>query len=125
MTTGTKATATTTVTATNTAKTVGSGNLEVFATPMMIALMEEAACNALANHLEPGQSSVGTEVAISHTAPSRLGATITATAIIEEIDKRRVVFSVSASDDAGEIGAGRHIRFIIDAEKFMDKVAER
>ena len=119
---GKKGTARTIVTEKNTAKAVGSGSLEVFATPMMIALMEEAACNCLAEMLEPGQSSVGTQVQVNHSAPSKLGAAVTATAIINEVDRRSVSFTVTASDDKGEIGSGKHTRFIVDVEKFMQKM---
>ncbi|MCL2398519.1 MAG: thioesterase family protein [Defluviitaleaceae bacterium] len=119
---GKTATATTTVKDTNTAKAVGSGNLDVFSTPMMIALMEEAACNVLANSLEPGQSSVGTQISIDHTAASPLNSNITATATITGIEGRKVTFDISAKDDKSEIGKGTHTRFIVDAERFMAKL---
>jgi len=119
---GKSATAQTLVSASKTAKAVGSGNLDVFATPMMIALMEEAACNCLADGLESGQSSVGTKVNVSHTAVSPLGATITATATVEAVFGRRIEFKVTASDGTKEVGAGTHTRMIIDAEKFMSKL---
>jgi len=118
-------TATTVVSTNNTAKAVGSGNLDVFATPMMIALMEEAACNCLAGTLATGQSSVGTGIEVAHNAPSRIGAAITATATLTEAEGRKVMFTITACDDAGEIGTGKHTRFIVDAERFMQKVAER
>jgi len=117
---GKTATATTTVKDTNTAKAVGSGNLDVFSTPMMVALMEQAACECLADILEPGQSSVGTQISVMHTAASPLGAIITATATIEQLDGRKVEFSISAKDNNGEIGNGKHARAIINAKKFMD-----
>ena len=119
---GKSATASTTVKDTNTAKAVGSGSLDVFATPMMVALMEEAACNCLAGSLGPGQSSVGTQVAIEHTAASPLGAEIIATATVTAIDGRKVSFDISAYDNKNEIGKGSHTRFIIDAERFMSKL---
>ena len=125
MTPGKQGTARTVVTTENTAKAIGSGNLEVFATPMMVALMEEAACNCIADVLSTEQSSVGTAISVAHTAPSRIGATITATAVLEEADGRKVVFTVTACDDTGEIGTGTHTRFIVDAQRFMQKVAER
>jgi len=106
----------------NTAKAVGSGSLDVYATPMMIALMEQAACECLANDLEPGQTSVGTEINVSHTAASPLGADITATATIQSFSGRKVEFMVSANDNSGEIGVGTHTRVIVDTEKFMKKV---
>ncbi|MCL2217099.1 MAG: thioesterase family protein [Defluviitaleaceae bacterium] len=123
--TGKTATATTTVSEKNTAKAVGSGNLDVFSTPMMIALMEQAACECLADILEPGQSSVGTQISVAHTAASPLGAKITATATITQAEGRKISFAISATDDTGEIGNGTHDRFIIDADRFMGKLAQR
>jgi len=122
MTVGKSATATTTVDDTNTAKAVGSGNLEVFGTPMMIALMEEAAVSALTDDLEAGQSSVGTQINVDHIAASPLGAEITAVAVITGIDGRKVTFDLSASDNKNEVGKGTHTRFIIDIERFMAKL---
>lgn len=116
---GKTATVNTIVTEHNTAKAVESGSLEVFATPMMIALMEQAACECLA--LTDGQTSVGTEITVSHVAASPLGAKIKAIAVIEGIDGRKVEFKVSAFDNNGEIGQGKHTRFIVDTEKFMEK----
>ena len=110
---------------TNTAKTVGSGNLEVFSTPMMIALMEKAACEVLADSLESGHTSVGTQVNITHTAASSVGMEITATATIESISGREIKFAVIAHDKAGEIGKGTHTRFIVDEVRFMGKTNMR
>jgi len=119
---GKSGTATTTVTVKNTAKTVGSGSLDVFSTPMMIALMEQAACECLADGLEPCQTSVGTQINVAHTAASALGAIISATATIEQVDGRKILFAVTASDGTNEIGYGTHERFIVDAEKFMARL---
>jgi len=116
------ATVHTTVDQTNTALAVGSGNLPVFATPMMIALMERAACEAIAGSLEAGQSSVGTQVNVAHTAASPLGAQISATATVTQTEGRQVQFELTAHCGAQEIGRGTHTRFIIDAERFMQKV---
>ena len=122
---GKSATVTTTVTDKNTAKAVGSGSLDVFATPMMIALMEQAACECIADGLEPGQTSVGTQINAAHTAASPLGAVISATAEIVAVDGRKISFTVTAHDGTNEIGNGTHERFIIDAERFMNKLAQR
>jgi predicted thioesterase len=119
---GKTATTTATVTGQNTAKAVGSGSLDVFATPMMVALMERAACECLADALEPGQTSVGTRVDIEHTAASPIGAEITATATVADIDGRKIEFEVAANDSNGEIGRGKHTRVIVDEERFMAKV---
>ncbi|MDQ7096038.1 hotdog domain-containing protein [Desulfosporosinus sp. PR] len=120
---GAKGYAQTVVTAANTAKAMGSGSLEVFATPAMVALMEQAAVNAL--ELAEGQSSVGTSLTITHTAASPVGVKVTAAAELLEIDRRRLVFAVEASDEAGQIGAGKHERFIIDSEPFLIKARNR
>ena len=122
---GKTATVKTIVNDTNTAKAVGSGNLDVFATPMMIALMEKAACEVLADSLESSQTSVGTQVNISHTAASPIGMEITATATIESISGREIKFTVTAHDSVGEIGSGSHTRFIVDETRFMEKTNMR
>jgi len=115
----------TTVDENNTARAVGSGSLDVFATPMMIALMEQAACACVEDGLETGQTSVGTEANVSHIAASPIGAEITATATIEYVLGRRIGFVVTAYDKAGEIGKGKHTRVIVDAENFMKKTRTR
>ena len=93
----------------------------MFATPYMIALMENAACNAIADGLEEGQSSVGTKLDVSHDAATPVGMHVTARAELVEIDRRRLVFRVTAEDDAGPIGQGTHERFLIMADKFLAK----
>jgi len=113
------------VTDSNTAKAAGSGSLDVFATPMMIALMERAACECLADALEPGQTSVGTKIDVAHTAASPVGAEITAAATIVHVLGRTVEFTVTASDGTGEIGNGKHTRVIVDSEKFSLKAKQR
>lgn len=118
---GLQYTATTTVTENKTAKAMGSGTLDVFATPAMIALMEEAAYKAVAAHLDEGCGSVGTYLDIKHLAATPLGMTVRCEAELCEIDGRRLVFSVKAYDEVGPIGEGRHERFIVQNEKFMAK----
>jgi predicted thioesterase len=108
-----------------TAAAVGSGAQEVFATPAMIAMMEMASLSSLIPYLEPGQGSVGTRVSISHLSATPIGMTVRAESEIIEIDRKRIVFSVKAYDEAGLIGEGTHERFIIDVEKFMAKNAEK
>lgn len=108
------------VTVLNTAKALGSGLVEVFATPAMVALMEEAAVHAL--NLGPEESSVGTALEIRHLAATPLGLKVWAVAEVIEIDRRRLVFKVEAYDDKEKIGEGRHERFIIDSAKFLEKV---
>ena len=115
-------TSTTQVTPENTALTMGSGDLPVFATPAMVALMENAAMNAVKDLLEEGSSTVGASIQIVHTKPSGIGETVTATAVLEEVEGRKLSFSVTASDSKGKIGEGTHIRYIVDRERFMSKL---
>ena len=122
---GKTATVAAAVTESDAARAVGSGALDVFATPVMIALMEKAACKALKDALSAGQTSVGARINVSHDAASPIGAEITATARITALDGRKVEFELTASDKRGEIGRGTHERFIVDAEKFMEKVRGR
>ena len=122
---GMTATATTTVTDANTAKTIKSGNLPVFATPAQCALMEEAAQAAVAPVLDPGEGTVGIHLDITHDATSPVGSTITATATVTAVAGRKIIFSVSATDDHEQIGQGVHTRFVIDEEKFMSKVNKK
>lgn len=104
------------------ASVVGSGGLEVFSTPSMIALMENTAAGSLAPHLEEDQGSVGTAVNIKHIAATPLGMKVTCESEIIEIDRKRILFSIKAYDEKGLIGEGTHERFIIDNEKFMNKL---
>lgn len=115
-------TSTTIVSNTNTALTLGSGDMDVFATPAMVALMENAAMNAVAPHLEQGQTTVGTEISTTHIKASALGATITATAILTAVDGRKLTFSVTACEGDTLIGTGTHTRFVVDRERFMSKL---
>lgn len=122
---GKTANATVIVTEANTAKTVGSGSLEVFATPMMIALMEQAACECIADTLTEDQTSVGTQISVEHKLSSPVGTEITATATIENVFGRRIEFVVTANDGANEIGKGSHTRVIVDGKRFMAKMKTR
>lgn len=119
---GDKGTVTIKVTKENCASAIGSGALDVFATPSMIALMENAACEAIKESLQPGESSVGTKVNVSHLKASALEDTITATATLTEIYGRRLSFEVIANDSKGIIGEGTHERFVINVEKFLSKL---
>ena len=106
-----------TVTANDTAEALGSGSLAVLATPAMIALMEKTARLSVAPYLEEGQSTVGTLVNIKHLS----GMKVTCRSELVDIDRRRLVFHVECTDEAGLIGEGEHERFIIDEAKFMAK----
>ncbi len=105
----------------NTAKFVGSGSLDVFATPCMVGLMEQAAQMSVAPYLGEGEGTVGTKLEISHDAATPLGMKVWAESELIEIDRRRLVFEVKAFDECGQIGAGHHERFIINNEKFIAK----
>jgi predicted thioesterase len=107
----------------DTAKAVASGLAEVFATPSMIALMENAAYSAVQGKLEPGQSTVGISINVKHTAATPMGMKVWATATLVEIDRKRLVFDIEAFDEIEQIGTARHERFIIDEEKFMSRAA--
>lgn len=98
---------------------------EVYASPQMIGLMENACANLVHPYLEPGQSTVGTLVNVSHIAATPIGFTVRAEAELLEIDGKRLVFAVTAYDDLEKIGEGRHERFIIDMERFMGRVAKK
>ena len=114
-----------TVTESNTAQALGSGSLAVLATPAMVALMEKTARLSVAPYLEEGQSTVGTLVNVKHLAASPVGMAITCRTELIDIDRRRLVFHVECSDDAGLIGEGTHERFIIDEAKFMPKAESK
>ncbi len=122
LTVGLKGSAQTIVTEQNTAAAVGSGSLPVFATPMMIALMEKAAVAALEGFLEEGQSSVGTHMDVSHDSATPVGMTVRAEAELTAVEGRALTFAVAAFDAAGPIGKGVHTRFLVQNEKFMTKV---
>lgn len=122
METGLTYTSHTVVTDGNTAEHVGSGNLAVFATPAMAALMENAAMLAVAPALEEGQTTVGSEISISHIKPTGIGSKVSATAVLAAVEGRKLSFNVAAHDEEGMIGEGTHIRFIVDSERFMGKV---
>lgn len=119
---GLSATSRTTVTAANTAAAMGSGDLPVFATPALVALMENAAMTAVAAELPEGATTVGAEMNTTHIKPSGLGAEIIASAVVTEVDGRKIVFTVGARDGEGPIGEGTHVRFIVDRERFLAKV---
>ena len=105
----------------NTATPVGSGVLEVFGTPCMLALMEKTASESVAPYLEEGCGSVGTQVTISHVAATPIGMTVRCETELTEVDGRRLVFKVAAYDEAGLIGEVTHERFIVQNEKFQTK----
>jgi len=105
----------------DTAYEVGSGSLLVYATPCMIALMEGAACEAIAPALSDEKTSVGIELNISHISATPVGLEVRATAEVTAVEKNIITFAVTAYDEAGKIGEGTHKRAIVSAQKFLDK----
>ena len=112
----------TVVTETNTAEALGSGDMAVFATPAMVALMENAAMLAVAAELPEGSATVGTQMNTSHIKASPLGAVITASAELTAVDGRKLTFAVKAWDEKGVIGEGEHTRFVVDRARFLSKL---
>lgn len=110
------------VTEENTALAAGSGDLRVFATPHMIALMENAAVSSIARFLEEGQSSVGTLISVTHDAATPVGMKVWAESEVVAVEGRKVTFKLEAFDEAGKIGGGTHERFIISPDRFIQKV---
>lgn len=119
---GLKGRAETVVVQENTAAAVGSGLVPVFATPYMIALMENSAVNAVTPHLEEGQGTVGTHLDVSHDAATPIGMKVWAECELVEVQGRALTFSVTAYDESGVIGKGIHKRAVIQVEKFLSKV---
>ena len=109
----------------NTAQAACSGALPVFGTPFMCALMEEAAWKSIAPHLEPGQSTVGTRLNVSHDSATPVGMRVWAESEITQVDGKRLVLNVAAFDERGPIGQGVHERFIITDERFLSKTAKK
>jgi fluoroacetyl-CoA thioesterase len=97
----------------------------VFATPMMVRAMENAALNAIRDYLDPGESAVGTVVNVRHLAATPVGHQVTAEAEVTKVDGRRVEFKVSARDESEEIGAGTHERMVVDLARLGKKLAEK
>lgn len=104
---------------------VGSGSLEVFATPMMVMLMEKAACNCVSEYLKNDETTVGTELNVKHTSASPEGSEIYAVAELTAVNGRELIFKVEAFDTAGSIGCGTHKRFVVYAEKFLAKTKQK
>ena len=107
----------------DTALSQGSGDMEVLATPRMIALMENAAMLAVAPALAPGETTVGGQISITHLKPSAVGAEVSATAVLTQVEGRKLTFTLSASEGDKRIGEGTHIRFIVNREKFLGSLA--
>jgi predicted thioesterase len=122
---GIKGKASETVKDDKTAMYVGSGTLMVYATPALSALMEKTAYTSVMSLLESGTCSVGSRTVLDHIAPTPLGSNVTCETELVEIDRRRLKFSFTVSDGAGEIARGTHERVIVDIEKFLGKAKAR
>lgn len=114
-----------TVTESMTARAMGSGELEVFATPAMIALAEETAWRSVAGELEAGQGTVGTRLEIDHLSATPPGMKVFCETELTAIDRKKLVFSVQIRDEAGLIGRGVHERFIVENEKFLARAQSK
>ena len=119
---GLTATAAVTVDASNTAEAMGSGSASVFATPALVALMEQAAVKALDGILPDGSTSVGVHIDVQHIAATPVGMIVTATAVLTAVEGRLLRFTVSARDEVEEVGRGLHQRFVVDAARFQARV---
>jgi len=105
----------------DTARALGSGDVNVLGTPKLVALFEEATVDALRGMLEPGQSSVGMRVQVDHLQPTPVGAEVVAEAQLDKVEGRRITFTVTATDSGGLVAAGKVTRVMVDVERFMTK----
>ncbi len=110
-----------TVTEADTALAVRSGDVPVLGTPRLVALCEEACCLAVAGQLDEGETTVGMRVQLDHLAPTAVGQTVTAEVTLEKVEGRRLVFTASASDPHGLVGAGKITRVVVARERFLKK----
>lgn len=122
---GLSATTRDTVTTEMTAERVGSGDVPVLATPAVLALVERAAVAAVVGSIEPGTTSVGGRVELDHLAPTPVGVEVEARATLDEVEGRRLRFSFTVSDPAGEIATGTHVRLVVDRERFLETARSR
>jgi fluoroacetyl-CoA thioesterase len=122
---GSQATVEETVTEAMTARRLGSGDVPVLGTPAVLALVEAAAVAAVSGALEPGQTTVGAAVTLDHVAPTPVGVTVAAEAVLREVDGRRLRFAFEVTDVAGPIARGTHDRTIVDAGRFLDGARRR
>ncbi|MDR0790717.1 MAG: thioesterase family protein [Bacteroidales bacterium] len=106
----------------NTAKAYGSGLLDVFATPAMIALMEETSHKSIEPFLPDGYATVGTEISIKHIKATPVAMKVFCRSTLQKVEGRRLLFSVEAYDEVGKIGEGSHERFIVETARFLDKI---
>jgi len=110
------------VTANDTASSYNSGLVEVFATPALIALMENTCLECVQPFLPEGYGTVGFEVNIRHLKPTPVGRRVYCNAELTGVNNKKLVFTLVAHDEEGRIGEGSHTRYIIDQKKFMDSL---
>ena len=122
---GLEETAQETVTGESTAAEMGSGDVEVLATPAVVALVERVAVSAVAGALEPGSTTVGARMELDHLAPTPVGAMVTATARLAEVDGRRLTFSFEVTDSGGLVARGTHIRVLVNRDTFLEAARSR
>lgn len=122
---GMKGEASTLVEKEDTAQYVGSGSLLVYATPCLAALMEGAACAAIEEALPQGQTSVGTALNLEHLSATPVGLDVRASAEVTAVEGRKITFSITAFDEAGEIGRATHTRVLVNSEKFLEKTYQK
>ena len=122
---GIKNTRTITVTPDKTAEVMGSGTLPVFATPAMVALMENSAAESVEALVGEGNTTVGTVINVKHLSADPIGVEVTCESALVEVDGRRLVFEIKVSDRDGVVGEAHHERFVIDKTRFMDKVQKK
>ena len=108
-----------------TAESVGSGDVEVLATPMVAALMERAAVKLIGDALPPSLTTVGSTFRLDHLAPTTVGAMVTATASLVSVDGRQLHFSCTVTDSGGDVARGTHERVVVDRDRFMHSATER
>lgn len=121
LTTGIRGEQTQLVTPENTARALGSGTLEVFATPALVALAEKTCWQSVAPFLEPGSGTVGTRLELEHTAPTPVGMAVTCESELTAAEGRKLVFRVTLRDEKGPVGGGTHERFVVNDAKFAAK----
>jgi predicted thioesterase len=122
---GSRGTASLVVAAEHTAQALGSGSVPVFSTPRLVALVEQAAIDAVKGWLAPGETSVGTRMEIAHLAATPIGEHVRAEATLAAVDGRRMTFEVAAYDAHEKIGEGRHERVVVDEQRFLERVRRK
>lgn len=106
----------------DTAKYHGSGSLQVYATPAMVAFMENTACACIAEYLQEGEDTVGIQIDVKHIKATKLGGLVSCKAKLTEIDGKKLTFEIEAADEQGAIGTALHKRYVINPEKFMSRL---